>query len=97
MAKRIGTFQRKTRDKLSLHYKERGKISVSRYLHQFTGGDKVALKLAPGVQTGRFYPRFHGLMGTITGVTKGRCYEVVIHDGNKEKRLYVHPIHLLKQ
>ncbi len=62
----------------------------------FQAGEKVGLKLQGNVVKGRFHPRFHGLTGTITGELKGVCYEVQFQDGNKEKILYVHPIHLLK-
>ena len=95
MVKRIGTTQRKTRHKLSRHYKERGKVSLTRYFQEFKIGDKVNLKIHPSIAIGRFFSRFHGLTGTVTG-TRGACYEIHINDGGKEKTVYVHPIHLLK-
>lgn len=96
MVKRIGTKQRKTRHKYTLNYHERGKIPLSRYFQEFKTGDKVNLKINSNIQKGRFFPRFHGFTGTVTGI-KGACYEVKIKDGNKEKWVYVHPIHLKKQ
>ncbi|PIZ51791.1 50S ribosomal protein L21e [Candidatus Woesearchaeota archaeon CG_4_10_14_0_2_um_filter_33_13] len=96
MVKRIGTTQRKSRHKLSQHYRQRGKISLSQFFKELESGDKVGLKINPNVQDGRFHTRFHGLTGTVTG-KKGFCYEVAIKDGNKQKTLYVHPIHLKKQ
>lgn len=93
MVKRIGSKQRKTRHKLKLHYRDRGKLSLSKYFQQFTMGQQVGLKLHPAVQEGRFYRRFHGFTGTIVGKL-GTCYQVQIKDGGKEKRVYVHPIHL---
>tara|TARA_Y100000034_G_C6611423_1_gene266282 strand:+ start:114 stop:404 length:291 start_codon:yes stop_codon:yes gene_type:complete len=96
MVTRIGTKRRKTRHKLTKKIREKGKISVSQYLQQFTKGDKVNLKLNSNVATGQFFPRFHGLTGTITGKMKGRAYEVKIKDSNKEKLLYIYPIHLKK-
>jgi len=95
MVTRIGTKQRKTRHKYTQHYRQKGKIPLSQYFQKFNPGDKVNLKINPGVQKGRFFPRFHGLTGTITG-QKGFCYQVKIKDGNKEKVLYIHPIHLKK-
>tara|TARA_Y100000310_G_scaffold248931_1_gene254913 strand:- start:16 stop:306 length:291 start_codon:yes stop_codon:yes gene_type:complete len=95
MVTRIGTKQRKTRHKYTCHYRQRGKISLSKYFQVLNKGDKVNLKTNPSVQKGRFFPRFHGLTGTVTG-KKGFCYEVKIVDGRKEKTLYVHPIHLNK-
>lgn len=95
MVTRIGTTQRKTRHKFKASYRERGKISISRYLQELVKGDKVDLVTHPNVQTGRFYSRFHGLSGTVIG-KKGRCYAVKIRDGDKDKTVYVHPIHLRK-
>lgn len=95
MVTRIGTKQRKTRYKFTLHYRERGKLSLSRYFQEFKEGDKVNLKINSSVQTGQFFPRFHGLTGTVTG-KRGFCYEVKIYDRDKEKKLFVHPIHLKK-
>lgn len=96
MVKRIGTTQRKTRDKFKLHYRQRGKISISQYFQTFNAGDYVHLKINSNVQKGRFFSRFYGTTGIITGDKKGRCYEVEINDGGKAKSFYVHPIHLKK-
>jgi len=96
MVTRIGTNQRKTRHKLSQPYRKKGKISLSQYFQKFVAGDKANLKIHPSVQKGRFFPRFHGFTGTITGKLKGLCYEVIIKDGDKKKALFVHPIHLKK-
>ncbi len=95
MVTRIGTKQRKTRHKFTQHYRKKGKVPLSQYFQILNEGDKVNLKVNPTIQKGRFFPRFHGKTGTITG-KKGFCYEVKIKDGGKEKTLYVHPIHLKK-
>jgi len=96
MGRRVGSFLRKSRQKLRLDYREKGKISLSRYFHEFKDGDKVALKIHSSVQLGRFFPRFQGLTGTIVG-KRGDCYAVQIRDHDKEKKVFVHPIHLKKQ
>lgn len=96
MVTRIGTAQRKTRHKFLVHYRNRGKISVSKFLQEFDLGQHVNLKINSQVQEGRFYPRFHGLNGVISG-KRGSCYQVTIKDQDKTKILYVHPIHLQKQ
>ena len=96
MAKRIGSKQRKSRYKFKVHYRQRGKISLSQYFQELQNGDKVGLKINPLVQHGRFYSRFHGLTGTVTG-RKGFCYVVKVVDGDKEKTLFVHPTHLKKE
>jgi len=96
MVKRTGSYLRKTHHKLRLYYREKGKVSLSCYFQEFKMGDRVHLKIQPNVQKGRFHPRFHGLSGKVVG-QKGSCYGVEINDGDKQKLVYVHPIHLKKQ
>lgn len=96
MVKRIGTIQRKTRYKFKRSIRERGKVPLSRYFQEFKEGEYVNLKLNSNIVKGKFHPRFHGLNGVIVG-RKGSCYQVQFKDGNKEKKVYIHPIHLLKQ
>lgn len=96
MVKRIGSRYRKTKFKIQQTIREQGKIPLSKYFQVFAEGDKVGLKIQGNVIKGRFHPRFHGLTGTVTGQKSGACYEVQIYDGNKEKTLFVHPIHLVK-
>ncbi|MDO8555793.1 MAG: 50S ribosomal protein L21e [Nanoarchaeota archaeon] len=93
MVKRIGGFRRKTRAKMRKNYKDRGKISIRSFLQSFKAGDKVVLKAEPAYQLGMYYPRFHGKQGIVAGKA-GKCYQVMIFDGNKEKMVVVHPIHL---
>ena len=93
MVTRIGTARRKTRQKMTKNPQKRGKFSLRNYLQEFKIGDQVILKLEPAVQKGMYFPRFHGLQGTIAA-KKGRCYEVGIKDIKKEKIVIVHPIHL---
>lgn len=95
MVTRIGTKQRKTRQKYSQTIREKGKIPLSKYFQEFELGESVGLKTHPGVQKGRVFRRFHGFTGKVTG-KKGECYEVTIKDGGKIKQLFVHPIHLIK-
>ncbi len=96
MVTRIGTKQRKTRYKYKRSIREKGKIPLSIYFQEFKAGDYVNLVINSSMQKGRFFPRFHGLTGIITGNKKGACYEVRMKDGNKQKILYVHPLHLKK-
>lgn len=96
MVTRIGTRQHKTRYLFKRHYREKGKIPLSQYFQQLQPGDKVNLKINSAVQDGQFFRRFYGLTGIVTG-KRGFCYEVKVRDQNKEKTVYVHPIHLHKQ
>jgi large subunit ribosomal protein L21e len=95
MVQRIGGFRRKTRYKLSKDRREKGKISLTKYFQAFNEGDRVKLLAEPAIQKGMYFPRFHGKNGKIEG-KRGECYKVLIKDGNKEKILIVHPIHLRK-
>jgi len=95
MVTRIGTGQRKTRYLFKRHYRQRGKIRLSQYFQELNPGDKVCLKINSAVQGGQFHRRFYGNTGIVTG-RRGFCYEVKVYDQNKEKIVYVHPIHLTK-
>lgn len=95
MAQRIGSSRRKTRHKLRKEASEKGKISIRRYFQKFEAGDKVLLKAEPAVHKGMYFPRFHGKIAVVKGKT-GSCYEVIVKDGNKNKVLIVHPVHLKK-
>ena len=95
MVQRIGGQRRKTRDKLSKPVRRRGKISLTTYFQELQEGDRVCLVAEPAIQRGMYYPRFHGKIGHVLG-KKGRCYQVSIVDGNLQKTLIVHPVHLKK-
>ena len=95
MATRIGGFRRKTRSKLKKGIRDKGKISIRRFFQNFNEGDKVRLVAEPAYQKGMYFPRFHGMSGTILA-QRGRCYSVKIKDGGSEKTLIVHPLHLRK-
>jgi len=95
MVKRIGSSRRKSRHKLKQHYRNKGKVPLSKYFQEFNQGDKVALVANPAVSKGMYFPRFHGIVGTING-KKGFCYQVALKDGQKQKTFNVHPVHLKK-
>ena len=67
MTKRVGGFRRKTRDKLKKNIKDRGKISITRFLQKFKINEKVNLVAEPSYQNGMYHPRFHGKTGKIVG------------------------------
>ena len=95
MSKRIGGFRRKSRDKLRKSPRTRGKISIRKYLQTFNNGDIVCLKMDSAFHKGVFFPRFQGKTGIVSG-KQGRCYQISFRDGNKEKMLIVHPLHLIR-
>lgn len=93
MVKRLGGMRRKSRYKLRKDIREKGKLSLRKYLQKFKLNDKVALIMEPRVHKGTFHLRFYGRTGIVTG-QNGSCYTVKIMDGGKEKSLIVHPVHL---
>ena len=95
MTKRIGGARRKTRYKFQKSYKDKGKISLTKYFQKFENDQRVKLLTEPAIQKGMYHRRFHGKVGKIVG-SRGRCYLVKIKDGSKEKELIIHPVHLTK-
>ena len=93
--KKTGGLRRKTRSLFKKHRKEKGKLSLKRYLQSFNKGDRVKLSLESAVQKGMYHPMFYGRSGSIKA-KKGKCYEVLITDRGKQKTLIVHPVHLKK-
>jgi len=93
MAQRVGGNRRKTRKIFKKNYKDKGKISLSKYFKEYKIGDKVILKAEPAVQKSIYFPRYHGKSGIVKG-KKGSCYEILIKDKNKEKNIITHPVHL---
>lgn len=93
MAKRTGGLRRKTRGKLKKPLRKRGKISISGYLNIFAIGQMVSLVPEPAVQKAMPPRRMIGNMGRVVG-RRGSCYEVMVKDGNLNKIVIVHPVHL---
>jgi len=91
--KRIGGFRRKSRAKFTKDIREKGKISLTRFFQKFNDGDRVLLSVEPAIQKGMYSPKFMGKSGLIKR-KNGKCYEVNVKDGGKEKCLIVHPVHL---
>lgn len=99
MASNIGGMRRKTRYKLKKSVRSKGKFSLKQYFQKLNEGDKVVLKAESSYQKGMFHPRFYGKVGNVVkklGLKIDSCYEVKIMDGNKEKTVISHPIHLKK-
>ena len=93
--KRVGGFRRKSRHKLKRSVKEKGKLPIQRFLQKFETGEKVVLKAYPSYHRGFFSLRFWGKAGEIVKM-QGKCYQVKIRDGKKEKICVVHPVHLIR-
>jgi large subunit ribosomal protein L21e len=96
MTQKQGSTRRKTRSKLRKRVSERGKISIRNYLHKYKENDRVVLVAEPAVQKGMHHPRYQGKTGVVIGI-QGNCYKVKIKDGNKDKIMITHSIHLRKE
>lgn len=95
MVDRTGSFRSKTRKKLRKCPRDRGKISITRFLQKFEVGDKVRILQEPAVHKGMPHPRYKNKVGTIIG-KQGRAYIIEIKEGGKIKKLLSVPIHLAK-
>ena len=93
MGKRIGGLKRKSKYKLKKERREKGKISVSKFMQSFKAGQRVHLSIEPSLHKGDYHTRFIGKTG-IVKAARGKCYEVAINDKGKEKLLIIHPVHL---
>jgi len=58
-------------------------------------GDKVVFMADSSHHGSLYHAPFHGRAGAVDGM-QGQCYKVKFKDGNKEKMLLVHPVHLRK-
>lgn len=95
MPERTGGSRRKTRQKFSKDLKEKGKMSLRKFLQKFSQGDKVTLAIEPSYQRGLYHRRFHGKQGVVQA-KQGECYMVDVKDGTIKKTFIVHPVHLKK-
>ena len=88
-----GGSKRKARYKIRKERRQKGKISISRFMQSFDPGQRVSLSIEPSYHKGAYHLQYVGKAGIVKGM-RGKCYEVTIKDGGKEKLLIIHPIHL---
>jgi large subunit ribosomal protein L21e len=82
-----------TRRLLRKDPRERGKIRISKLLHEYQPGTRVVIKLDPSVQKGMPHKRYHGKVGTIVE-KRGRSYVVNVTQGDAIKEIIARPEHL---
>jgi len=87
-------FLRRTRNILKIKPRERGKISIRRYLQTFEIGEMVAINIDPRYKNFP-YPKFNGKIGEIVK-QQGRAYYIRIDDNGRKKDVLVCPEHLKK-
>ncbi|RME79382.1 MAG: 50S ribosomal protein L21e [Methanobacteriota archaeon] len=89
MVKRPRGFHSKGTRKL----KQKRKITIADHVREFSIGQKVILKQQPYYESAMPHKRYRGRTGIIKA-KRGSCYIVAVKDGNKDKELICHPVHL---
>jgi large subunit ribosomal protein L21e len=82
-----------TRRLLKKKPRERGKIKLSKLLHEYQLGTQVVIKIDPSVHKGMPHRRYHGKVGTVIE-RKGRSYVLSVTQGEATKEIIVRPEHL---
>ncbi len=82
-----------TRRLLKKEPRERGKIRLSKLLHEYEAGSHVVIMIDSSVQKGMPHKRFHGRVGTVIE-KRGRSYVVSISQGDAVKEIVVRPEHI---
>ena len=86
-------YRSKTRRLLRKSPRERGKMRLSKLLHEYQPGNSVVIKIDPSVQKGMPHRRYHGKVGKVVGV-RGKSYIVSVTQGDAVKEIVVRPEHL---
>ena len=83
----------RTRSILRRRRKERSRLNISRSIHKYGQGDRVAIVLDGGQQMGMPHRRFNGRTGFIKK-RQGVAWIVSVKDGNMQKTVIARPEHL---
>jgi ribosomal protein L21E len=75
--------------------KSKGRVAITGFLKQFKAGEHAMIDINPRFKQGRPVLKFNRRMCKIIA-KRGNAYEVLVKDLNKEKRLMVSNIHLVK-
>lgn len=86
---------KRSRRRLSLRRKDRGKINLKKALQSFNTGERVLIDPSPYVQKNIPHRRFFGISGTIVQ-RKGKAYTVEVLQGTMSKTVDLLPVHLKK-
>jgi len=93
MVKKSKGYRSRTRSLLRKKPREKGKVGLSKLLQDYHPGDRVCIRIDPGVHKGMPHRRFQGKIGTITE-KRGRAYIVEILTGNQKRNVIARPEHL---
>jgi large subunit ribosomal protein L21e len=91
--KRSQGYRTKTRSLLTREPRQKGKIGLSKLLHDYQLGEKVVIKINSTIQKGMPHRRFHGKIGVVMS-KRGRAYTVNVSQGDAVKEIIVRPEHL---
>jgi large subunit ribosomal protein L21e len=91
--KRSQGYRAKTRSLLTREPRQKGKIGLSKLLHDYQPGEKVVIKINSTIQKGMPHRRFHGKIGVVMS-KRGRAYAVNVSQGDAVKEIIVRPEHL---
>jgi len=72
---------------------QRGRVNISRIMHDYSEGDRVAIVLDGSQQRGMPHRRFQGRTGFIQS-KQGSAWVVSVKDGNMQKTVVARPEHL---
>lgn len=93
MPRKSKGYRKKTRSLLRKKPRERGKVGLSKILHEYKPGQKVVVKINSSVHKGMPHRRYHGRIGVIAN-KKGRAYVVGVTQGKAVKEIIARPEHL---
>jgi large subunit ribosomal protein L21e len=93
MATKSKGLKSKTRKKISVRKRHRGKLKISDLLKELKTGDKVVIKPNASHQVAFPHRRFFGRVATVKD-KRGSCYKVIVKSGKSDKTLVVSPAHL---
>lgn len=93
MGRKAKGYRARTRSLLRKKPRERGKIGLSKILHEYKPGEKVVIKMNPSVHKGMPHRRYHGRTGVITE-KRGRAYVIEVTQGDATKEIIARPEHL---
>ena len=93
MVKKSKGLKSKTRKKISVRKRNRGKLKISDLLKNFKSGDKVLIKPNASYQIALPHRRYFGKIAVIKN-KKGSCYSITVKAGNKVKEIVISPAHL---
>ena len=94
MVKSSKGFRSRSRGTFTKEVRERVLPPVSRFLREFSVGDRVIVRIEASDPHGQPHPRYQGRTCTVVAKS-GRAYRIAFLDGGKRKELIANPIHLI--